>query len=245
MEKDADVQKALDNLLKSRLAMLKREQMREQLLPLLRHKNADIVLVGLKVVRDSKEKAADVAAEVADLLKGDNAKTVREDALATLKVLGPAADKALPKLFEILAKTRRSQRTPLALTVAVIVDAKDGTNVRRLVPFLLDGLHPNALKVGASSKAAINRVLLKIGQPAVEGSFKVLSDILASNSPDTKDNAHYRMNLYETLAKLGPKCPAQGNHDSLQRLWKTESARKSNTDVTEKARAALNKMDSR
>ncbi|MGH7169315.1 MAG: hypothetical protein ACRELG_03450, partial [Gemmataceae bacterium] len=239
-EKDSAVRLALTNLLKSRLSKLKPEKLKEQLLLLLQHKDPEIILVGLKVVRDRKKEAADVAAEIADLLNDNTAKTVREEALATLKTLGPAARKALPKLFEILKNTAKFHRTPLALTVAEMVSAKDAKNVESLVPILLEGLHPNSLKV---SEAAINRALVKIGQPAVNGIFTVLTEILSSANPDTLKNFQYRKTLYETLAEVGAKYKSPGNHAFLQRLWKTESKKNRNDKLIKAARAAMDAVD--
>ncbi len=75
-EKSSSVRQALGMLLQSRLALLQPEQMKE-LLPLLRHTDVDLVVEGLKVVLAKKEAAAEVAAEVANLLKRDEA-TVRK-----------------------------------------------------------------------------------------------------------------------------------------------------------------------
>ena len=94
LEKDLAVRQALIKLLRSRLTRLKPEQMK-QLLPLLNHKDTEIVLVGLKVVQDRKDEASVVADKVAELLKHD-AGEVREAARNALLAMGPAVEKALP-----------------------------------------------------------------------------------------------------------------------------------------------------
>jgi hypothetical protein len=84
-------------------------------------------------------------------------------------------------------------------------------------------------------------VLLKIGQPAVEGSFTILVEKLQLEFAGG-DNINYRKKLYETLAKLGPTCRSKANYERLLRLWKKEAAKKYK-DVIEAAAAALSAMD--
>ncbi len=247
MEKAPAVRQALGELLQSRLALLKPEQMKE-LLPLLRHKDPDIVVVGLKVVLAKKEAAAEVAAEVTNLLEHDNAE-VRAAALNALKAMGHAASKALPKLFTILDKTPKYERTSFALTIAGIVDvtdAKDAANVDRLVPVLVEGLHPESLRIGGeASEAAINQALLKIEQPAVDGIFTRLKEILGMPSPGA-DNVKHRATLYYALAKLGPSCKSKNdnNYKRIHDLWIAEGEKKIK-DVIKAAAAAQAAMDSR
>ncbi len=130
------------------------------------------------------------------------------------------------------------KRTSLALTVADIVDAKDTENAARFVSFLVEGLHPAALKVrGEGSETAINRVLLKIGQPAVEGIFQVINPEFGG-----KDESIYRRTLYKTLAGLGPSCRAQANYERLLRL-RNKELNKRYKDVIDAAWAAMAAMD--
>jgi succinate dehydrogenase flavin-adding protein (antitoxin of CptAB toxin-antitoxin module) len=239
-EKEADVKEVLHNLLRSRLAQLKREQMKE-LRPVLRHKNPEMVLMGLKLVQEHKQEAAAVAEDVAGLIE-DNSTEVRATALATLKVLGTAADKALPKLFEVLDKTNKYERTSLALTTASLVDTKDATNIDRLVPFLLEGLHPKALeKEGKEDE--IDRVLLKIAQPAFVGSLQILNKILEDKSAGRQVNSDYRKTLYGTLARLGPKCKSKDNYDLVHSLWLKEAKLRFNDKLIKAASAAMHAVD--
>ncbi len=233
-EKDPGVRQAMGKLLQSRLEFLKPEQMQTDLLPLLKHRDADIKVVGLKVVQAKKKDAADLAPEVADLIKHGEAK-VREAALATLKALGPAASKALPKVLEILGELPKYQRSSLALIVADIVDAKDTENAARFISFLVEGLHPEALKVPVEGReAAINKVLLKIGQPAVEGIFQVIDPEARG-----KDESIYRRTLYKTLAGLGPSCKSPDNY---KRLLQKRNMEKLYKDVQEAAGVAMAAM---
>jgi hypothetical protein len=234
-EKDPAVRESLSRLFEARLATLKPEQM-TKLLPLLQHRDPEIVRLGLKVVRDRKEDAADVAGEVAKLLEHDDA-GVRGAALAALQSLGLAARKALPKVFEILDQTPRRERTSLALATAGLIDFKDRENVKRLVPFLVDGLHPEALQAqGEDTEAAINRVLLKIGQPAVEGIFAALDP----NSRG-KDNINFRKNLYNALTGLGPSCRSRAHCEKL-RMLRNKEVEKKYRDVIEAAQTAYAAM---
>jgi hypothetical protein len=235
-EKDPAVQQALDRLLASRLAALRPEEMTE-LLPLFRHKDPEMVLAGLKVVQDRKEDAAAVAGEVAGLLQHDG-EEVRAATLAALEALGPSAQKALPRLFEVLGKTPKRENTPLALLVSRIVDVKDFGNVQRLVPFLLDGLHPESLRgQGEKTEPTINGILREIGQPAVDG-------ILAVLDPDTRgqDEINYRTKLYNALAGLGPQCKSKDNYEAL-RVLRNRELKKKYPDVIEAAGRALAAMD--
>jgi succinate dehydrogenase flavin-adding protein (antitoxin of CptAB toxin-antitoxin module) len=234
-EKDPAVRKALAGLLDTRLAALKPEEMTE-LRPLLRHKDPALVQVGLKIVGERKGDAATVADEVAALLEHDDG-GVRKAALADLEALGPAARKALPRLYEILDNTPKHERTSLALTASRIVDFKDAESMRRLVPHLVAGLHPASLQnKGWKTEAAIDEVLLKIGQPAVEAIFAVLN-------PETrgKDEINYRKNLYDALAGLGPRCRSEDNYQRLRELRNREIAKKY-TDVIEAAGRAVAAM---
>jgi hypothetical protein len=244
-EKIPEVRQVLDNLLKDRLATLEREQMIVELRPLLADKDSAFVLVGLKVVQERKAKAADVAVEVADALKRSDEKEVREQALKALQALGSTAEKALPKLFELLDNPRTPQRTALALTMADIVDPKNSSKTKRLVPVLLKGLNPEALANQAeSNESKINRALLKIGQPAVDGCIEILNARLFGPNADKKENIHYRRKLYETLAKLGPTCRSQRNYDEIKMLWKGESSMKhSDPKAVEAVGGAMNKME--
>jgi hypothetical protein len=105
------VRQVLARLLKARLEALKAEQMKELLLPL-GHEAEEIVLVGLEVVRDRKGDAAEVAVEVARLLKEGTTAGVREAAVEALQALGPAADKALPELNRVLLGHWASDKEP-------------------------------------------------------------------------------------------------------------------------------------
>jgi HEAT repeat protein len=235
-ETDAGVRQALARLLETRLAALKPEEMIE-LRPLLRHKDPALIQVGLKVVQDRKEDAAAVAPEVAVLLEHDNAR-VRETALAALKALGPGARKALPQLFEVLDQMPRKERTFLVLIVAGILDVKDAKSVERLVPFLLGGLHPEALQAqGGETETAIHKVLGEIGQPAVAGIFAILD-------PDSrgKDEINYRKNLYNALAGLGRQCRSEDNHQRLREL-RDQELKKKYSDVIDAAGRALAAMN--
>jgi hypothetical protein len=246
-ETDPAVRQALARLLEARFNALTAEEMTE-LLPWLRHKDPRIVLVGLKVVQARKEEAAGMAMEVAPLLQHED-EEVRDAALRALKTLGPVARKALPKLFEVLGKTPRYQRTSLALLVAGIVDARDAAGVQPLVPILLDGLHPEALRTqGEETEAQINAVLVKIGQPAVEGIFTVLGEILKLESPG-KDNINYRKTLYYALAGLGPSCKSIENFKRVKMLRdkepKNSKGKPFYEDVVEAAQTAYGAMDPR
>jgi hypothetical protein len=235
-EKDGAVRQALAGLLDARLAALRPDEMAE-LVPVLRHKDPEIVQAGLRVVRDRKEDAADVAVEVAALLEHDD-DGVRAAARATMDVLGPAARKALPRLFEVLRKTPKYEGTSLALTVSRIVDFKDAEGVRRLVPFLVAGLHPTSLRdQGEKTEAVINGLLRKIGQPAVDGIFAVLD-------PKTRgrDEFQYRVNLYDALAGLGPRCKSEENYETLRELRNRE-LKKKYQDIIDAAGRALAAMN--
>jgi hypothetical protein len=219
-EKNAAVREALMRLLEARLAMLGPAEMNE-LLPLLRHPDPAVIRKGLKVVQDRKEEAAAVSAEVGALLRHDDA-AVRGAALAALAAVGPAAGKALPGMFEVLDQTPKSERTPLALTVAAIIDVKDGKSVERLLPVLVDGLRPESLRRhGARSEAQINGALRRMGQPAVDR-------ILAILDPNTRgiEEINYRKNLYNALAGLGPQCRSKDNHEKLKDLRDQELTKK-------------------
>jgi uncharacterized protein len=243
-EEDAAVKQALTKLLKSRLATTNRETLKEALPRLLQHKDADIVLVGLKAVQAKKEKAADAAGDVAGLLNADTPKDVEDEALAALKALGTAASGALPKLFERLGQIPQYQREPLALTAAGMVERKDVLNVKRLVPFLLKGLHPKSLESGSgASKAAINEVLRRFGQPAVDGAIKELNENLNDNNASDKNSSHYRMNLYESIERLGKSCQSKENYESLHDLVKREAKKQFNKEVIDAAVNARKAMD--
>jgi hypothetical protein len=224
IEKEAAVKDALLNLLRARLAQLKRKQMKE-LLPLLRHRDTVMVIEGLKIVQKRKQDAAELVDAVAELLKNDTAE-VREQVLGALKALGPAAGKALPKLMEVIEQTPKYERTHLALTAACLVGTKDTDAKDRLVPFLLEGLHPKALgNQGETTEAEIHRTLVKIGQPAVDGCFTILSAILELQIAG-RDNVDYREKLYETLARLGPTCKSEANIEMLTTLLNKEYKKK-------------------
>ncbi len=239
-ETDPGIRQALAGLLEARLARLKPEEMTE-LLPLLGHKDPEIVQVGLRIVRDRKEDAAGVAAEVAAVLEHDDA-ALRGAAVSALESLGPAAQKALPKLFEILKEMPKYQRTSLAFTVSRIVDFKDSENVQRLVPFLVESLHPESLRdQGEKNETRINDVLRKIGQPAVDGIFSVLDAGLKLEIAGV-DNVNYRKNLYIALAGLAPRCRSKDNYDELMGLEKREQKKKY-PDVIAAARRALAAMN--
>lgn len=242
VEKETTVREAVADLLRSHLALLKRDQMQE-LLPLLRHKNKELILIGLKAVQVHKEEAADMAAAVAELLN-DKTPRVREAVLVALKALGSASHKALPQLFEQLKERTQYRRTALTLTIAGMIDLSNTESVDRLVPFLLEGLHPKAIQEqDKAAEAAIIRVLVKIGQPAVEGCFTILDAGLKLEVAGA-DNINHRRKLYEALAKLGPTCKLKAHYERLLRLRKKEAAKnKFNKDVIAAAGIALAAMD--
>jgi HEAT repeat protein len=226
-EKDPMVRRALVEALVALLAPLKPEEMKE-LVPFLQHKDKELVLLALKIVVQRKEEAATVAAEVVIRID-DNATDVRSAALAALAAIGPDAKKVLPTLFQRLDKTPDAQRTPLALTVARI----DLENPK-LVSYLLDGLHPQSLKNhGTNTEPQIQQILLKIGQPAVDGIFTVLA-----REHRGMDGAYYLANLYNALAKLGPSCKSKANYDQLK------AVRGKETELYNDVRAAYQKAAS-
>jgi hypothetical protein len=259
-ENAASVRTALLELLEARLATLEAGQMSE-LLPLLRHNDPEIVQMGLNVVRDRKAAAAAVTAEVMDLLARDEAR-MREAALAALQALSPAVRKQLPRLFEALKKRPKEQRAALGLAVFGLIDANDARSLQSLVPFLLDGLHPASVRApGAKTEKEITEVLIKIGQPAVDGIFQNLETLLAVEKQarlDFKDvdtdNNSCRKNLYDALATLGPSCKSPGNFNRIRELRKKEPTVKSpngretrflHEEVDKASWKALNAMDAR
>jgi hypothetical protein len=245
-EKEPGVRKALAGLLEAHFSRLKPEEMTE-LRFFLQHKDPGIVRVGLNVVRARKQEAAVVAPEVANVLTRDEPE-LREAAETALQAIGPAADKVLLRLFDILEKRPKDQRTSLALTVYALIEARDAASLERLVPCLLDGLRPTSLRAqGEKTEAEIDKVLVKIGQPAVDGIFLVLDRKAAD-----KDHASYRKNLYNALVTLGPSCKSKANFKKIQslrekepmhtKLGGTESA-PDYPETYEAARNALYKMD--
>jgi HEAT repeat protein len=247
LEKDPSVRQALGKVLHSRLAMLKPDDLKQQIPRLLRDKDTDLVAVGLNVVIAKKDAAAVVAGEVADLLKPDNNDKVRGTALAALKAMGPSAKNALPKLLEILKDMPKFQRTALALTIADLVDPKDPATVDPIVPFLLEGLHPKAPQIkvpGESTETAIKQTLVKMGQPAVEGIFTALAENLDIEVSGV-DGANYRKNLYYALEQLGPSCRSnKTNFETIKNLRMRE-IKKKYKDVNDAATAAYIAFDSK
>ena len=231
----SSVRQEFGKLLQSRLALSKPEQMKE-LLRLLRHKDADLVVVGLKVVQAKKEDAADLAPEVADLLE-DNRPKVREASVEALQGSDPPPARRCPRYSRVLAAAQVSAHVPGPHRRG---HCRCQRHRERGSLRFLPRRRPASRKLkvrGEGSETAINRVLLKIGQPAVEGIFQVINPEFRGGG---KDEIIYRKTLYKTLAGLGSSCRAQANYERLLRLRNKENRYK---DVRDAAGAAMFAMD--
>ena len=215
-EKSPNIKSALFARLQNRLGRLKSTEMAE-LLPLLRHKEPQFIKFGLDVVRSRKGEAADVAEDLAGLLKhGDEA--VRRETRLALQAMGAAAKPALPKLLEVVKEQQKDRREQaLVALVSVDIDPKNALAAATIVPVLLEALHPRN-EGQTISKLAVHHAIDRIGQPAVDGIFTVFSTLEYRG----KDYINYRKALFECLELLGPSCRSKANYEQMELLRKRE-----------------------
>jgi HEAT repeat protein/S1-C subfamily serine protease len=233
-EKNGTVGKAVAQRLGERLAELKPEQMAD-VRPLLQHTDPDYPLLALRVILNKKS-AAGVEQDVAYLARHADAQ-VAARAMDTLRALGPAARTAVPSLLAVLSDVPRERRLDVAL--AATVGADDPKVAEAVLPPLLEGLRPGAIKErGEGGRSRIHAALVAAGQPAVEAIFKTFETISYRGA----DNIDYRQNLFLALRALGPSCRSADNHQRLKRLRDKEVTLKY-TAVIGAAQQALAAMD--
>lgn len=216
-DKSPRIRELLAKRIGTRLAELKPEQMSE-FIPLFRHKEPAIVEAGLKIVLMKKRDAGPIAGELANLTKHPEAR-IRRMAFEILQAVGPAGKEAVPSLLAMHKEAAEAERLPLAVLLGSIA-AKDGKIVEVVLPDLLAGLHPRGRKPGAPTLTQINKVLVAIGQPAVDAIFKRFETL----SYRGKDNIDYREELFKTLAGLGPGCRSQDNYRQVKLLRDKEKS---------------------
>src|SRR6185437_11548396 len=233
-DKSKDMRLAIAKRLDARLNRLKPEQMTD-LVPFLRHKDEKMIRIGLGIVQTRKSEAAAVSVELAALTKHSDA-TLGRLAFKALQAVGPAAKDAVPLLLESLKEAPPAQRHELAVTIGTI-EPNDPKVLEVVLPQLLESLHPRAIEMRGPTLTQINKVLVSIGQPAVEEIFKQFATRVARG----KDALNHRKHLYLALASLGPKCRSKENYDRLKGFRGKEN--QAHSDVLEAAGKALKAMD--
>jgi hypothetical protein len=167
------------------------------------------VEIGLKSVMRIGPKATDALPEVIRLLD----KTDAPLAKAALTAIGPASIPGLTKLVSDLSETKK-------LDIAVLlvsIDPKDKLVIKTTLPVFLEAIHPDSINY---EKTKVGDLLVRLGQPAVDGIFLILKDL----SYRGKTNIIYRKELFKTLALLGPTCKSESNYKEMTRLRERESS---------------------